>query len=91
MIEKNGKPHTIGEDLILPAAKEMVGVVIGEKAAKRLNVISLSDNTVKRRIDDMAVNVLKQLVSRIQESSFYALRIDESTDTAGKFTCFCEI
>lgn len=68
LIEKNGKPHTIGEDLILAAAKEMVGVVIGEKAAKRLNVISLSDNAVKRRIDDMAVNVLKQLVSRIQES-----------------------
>lgn len=84
LIAKNGKPHTIGEDLILPAAKEMVGVVIGEKAAKQLNAISLSDNTVKRRIDDMAADMLKQLLSRIQESSFYALRIDESTDIAGR-------
>ncbi|TNN41622.1 hypothetical protein EYF80_048215 [Liparis tanakae] len=28
LIAKTGKPHTIGEDLILPAAKEMVGVMI---------------------------------------------------------------
>ena len=80
LIAKTGKPHTIGEDLILPAAKEMVGVMIGEKAAKQLNLISLSDNTVKRRIDDMAEDVLKQLVSRIRASRFYALQIDESTD-----------
>ena len=80
LIAKTGKPHTIGEDLILPAAKEMVGVMIGEKAAKQLNLISLSDNKVKRRIDDMAEDVLKQLVSRIRASRFYALQIDESTD-----------
>ena len=37
--------------------------MIGEKAAKKLNLISLSDNTVKRRIDDMATDVLKQLTA----------------------------
>ncbi|CAL9700336.1 unnamed protein product [Knipowitschia caucasica] len=82
LIAQTGKPHTIGEDLILPAAKEMVNMVIGENAANKLNVISLSDNTVKRRIDDMAENVLNQLVTRIKESRFYAIQIDESTDIA---------
>ena len=62
-IARTGKPHTIGEDFFLPAAKEMVEVMIGEKAAKKLNLISLSDNTVKRRIDDMATDVLKQLTA----------------------------
>ena len=82
LIAQTGKPHTIGEELILPAAKEMVGVMFGEKAAKQLNMISLSDNTVKRRIDNMAEDVLKQLVTRVQASRFYALQIDESTDIA---------
>ena len=45
------------KELIFPAAKEMVGVMVGEKAAKELNMIS--DNTVKRRIDNMAEDVLK--------------------------------
>ncbi|XP_028314934.1 zinc finger BED domain-containing protein 5 [Gouania willdenowi] len=80
LIAQTGKPHTIGEDLILPAAKEMVSVMIDDKAAKKLNVISLSDNTVKRRIDDMAQDVLKQLLARIKSSRFFALQIDESTD-----------
>ena len=47
------------KELIFPAAKEMVGVMVGEKAAKELNMISLPDNTVKRRIDNMAEDVLK--------------------------------
>ena len=33
-IPQTGKPHTIGEELNLPAAKEMAGVIVGEKAAK---------------------------------------------------------
>lgn len=57
-------------------------MVIGEKAAKQLNAICLSDYTVKQHIDDMAEDLLKQLVSRIRESSCYALKIDESTDIA---------
>ena len=88
MVVKTGKPHTIGEDLILPAAKEMVGVVIGEKAAKQLNVISLSDNTVRRRIDEMAEDVLKQLVSRIRASKFYALQLDRHCKLV-KLAYFC--
>ena len=43
LIAQTGKPHTIGEELNLPAAKEMVGVMVGEKAAKQLDVISLSN------------------------------------------------
>ena len=82
LIAQTRKPHTIREELILPSAKEMVGVMVGEKAAKQLDVISLSDNTVKCRIDSMAEDVLKQLVTRVQASHFYSLQIDESTDIA---------
>jgi hypothetical protein len=36
-IAKAGKPHTIAEELILPAAKAMVSAIVGERTAKDLN------------------------------------------------------
>uniref|UniRef100_A0A673LI17 DUF4371 domain-containing protein n=1 Tax=Sinocyclocheilus rhinocerous TaxID=307959 RepID=A0A673LI17_9TELE len=83
LIATSGKPHTIGEDLILPAAKQMVSIMLGNNAVKQLNLISLSNNTVKRRINDMAENVFQQLICRVRASRFYAIQIDESTDIAG--------
>lgn len=82
LIATSGKPHTIGEHLILPAAKQMVSIMLGN-SAKQLNSISLSNNTVKRRINDMAENVFQQLICRVRASRFYAIQIDESTDIAG--------
>ncbi|MBN3326379.1 ZBED5 protein, partial [Atractosteus spatula] len=35
----------------------MVGVMLGEKDLKQLNLISLSDNTIERRINETAQNV----------------------------------
>ena len=37
-----------------------------------------SNNTVSRRINDMAGEVLKHLMLRIQASELYALQLDES-------------
>ena len=33
-LAKTGKPHTIVEDFILPAAADMAGAMLGEKAKK---------------------------------------------------------
>jgi hypothetical protein len=38
LIATAGKPHTVAEELILPAAKAMVSAMVGEKAAKDLNL-----------------------------------------------------
>ena len=43
------KPHTIVEQLLLPCAKEMVRLVVGEDAARKLDDISVSNDTVSRR------------------------------------------
>lgn len=79
-IAKEGKPHTIGETLLLPAAKDMVQAVLGEKAAKEIQKVPLSNNTVKRRIDDMSSNIEETLILQLQECTYFALQIDESTD-----------
>lgn len=81
-IAKAGKPHNIGETLLLPAAKDMCSVMMGEAAAAKLNVIPLSDNTVQRRISDMALDVKEQVLDGIRESPYFSIQIDESTDVA---------
>jgi hypothetical protein len=53
-IAKAGKPHTIAESLLLPAAEDMASSVLGEKVAKQLEPIPLSNDAVSRRISDMA-------------------------------------
>jgi hypothetical protein len=44
--DKAGKPHTIGESLLLPAAKDMANTVLGGKVAKQLEWIPLSNDTI---------------------------------------------
>ncbi len=55
LIATSGKP----QDLVLPAAKQTVSIMLGNNAVKQLNLISLSNNTVKRRTNDMSENVFK--------------------------------
>ena len=71
---KTGKPHTIEEDLILPAAADMAG----GKGKTNIQTMPSSNNTVSRRISDMAEDVSKLLL-HAQASEFYALQLDEST------------
>ncbi|VVC39621.1 Ribonuclease H-like domain,HAT, C-terminal dimerisation domain,Domain of unknown function DUF4371 [Cinara cedri] len=82
IIAKDGKPHAIGETLVLPAAKEIVRCVLGDKAAKEIEKVSLSNDTVKRRIDDMSSNIKEKILLYVKDCNFFALQIDESTDIA---------
>ena len=59
----------------------MAGTMRGGKGQKTIH--TLSNNTVSQRINDMAGDVLTQLLLLIQASEFYALQLDESTDVAG--------
>ncbi len=79
-IAKTGKPHTIGEILILPAAKEIVNSILGPNAASKLNTMSLSNDTVSRRIEEMSGQIKDVLIERIHRSLHFAIQFDESTD-----------
>ncbi|KAF2904100.1 hypothetical protein ILUMI_02075 [Ignelater luminosus] len=74
--------ETIGETLIKPAAKIMAKIMIGDRAKHIFDRISLSNNSVHRRIIDMSNNVEQMLLSDISQSRYYALQVDESTDIA---------
>jgi hypothetical protein len=49
-IAKYNKPHIIAEELILPAAVDMVNIMIGEFAGKLLSKVPLSNNTISYRM-----------------------------------------
>uniref|UniRef100_K7G9A2 DUF4371 domain-containing protein n=1 Tax=Pelodiscus sinensis TaxID=13735 RepID=K7G9A2_PELSI len=75
------KPHTVVDQLVLPCAKEMVRLVLGEEAARKLNDISVS-NTVLRRIYEISQNISEQVVDEIKKSPLFAIQLDESTNVA---------
>lgn len=54
-IAKFGKPHTIGEELLLPAAKNMVTCMFGKSSAKQLDMMQVSNKIVCRSIESIAI------------------------------------
>ncbi|KAL1232541.1 Zinc finger BED domain-containing protein [Trichinella spiralis] len=69
-ITQSGQPHTIGESLVLPSIKDAVGVLFGDTYLKEIELIPLSNDTVARRIKDMAKWVEDQL-NRFKGSKFF--------------------
>lgn len=72
------KPHTIGEELILPCAIDMVSTMLGDSAASKLWASPLSNNTVS--IYDMSKDIEEQLNEKVCDSHF-SLQMDEATDS----------
>ena len=75
--------------LILPVIKEVVKVMIGHRESEKLNSISLSDNTVKRRIEDMSSDVLYQFVKQkeISEDMLFCKALPLHTKGEDIFQC----
>jgi len=46
---KAEKPHTIAENLILPATLDIAEFMFGKQEVKKLKSIPLSDNAIQRR------------------------------------------
>ena len=80
LIARQKKPHTIGEELIKPACLEVVGLMLGQKKAEQVRKVSLSAETIKRRIGDMSEDLLETLLNKLKTSGKFSLQIDETTD-----------
>jgi hypothetical protein len=63
-IAKCKKPHTIAEELILPAVVDMMNIMVGESAGKLLSKVLLSYNTISRRIQHIAEDLNDQLIKK---------------------------
>ncbi|GBM22866.1 Zinc finger BED domain-containing protein 5 [Araneus ventricosus] len=75
-IAQAGEAHTVAENLIKPCVKDIIECMFDEKAAKVIDTIPLSNDTISRRIGDLAENVKSTLISRIKSTKF-SLQMDE--------------
>ncbi|KAF2352879.1 hypothetical protein FHG87_016367 [Trinorchestia longiramus] len=81
LIAKQGKPHTIGETLVKPAVLKMANIMLGKAAEVKLSQITLSNDTISDRIEDMSRDILAQVVADLISSpAKFSLQLDETTD-----------
>ena len=78
LIARSGKYHTIGEELIQPAVREVRHTVVHKSPDQIIKAIPLSDNSVQRRVDEMAENIEQTLCNMLTTTKF-SLQLDEST------------
>ncbi|XP_068226334.1 zinc finger BED domain-containing protein 5-like [Palaemon carinicauda] len=76
------KTHTIAENLIFPCTKDIVRLMIGLEAVNKLSPLSVSNNTIKRRITDMSEAILCQIIQELKETptGLFSIQLDETTD-----------
>lgn len=61
LLAKNKKPVTDGEVLIKPALEIISKLLDDNKVTEKLRNIALSNNTMTRRVDELAQNVTDQV------------------------------
>ncbi|XP_071042546.1 zinc finger BED domain-containing protein 5-like [Parasteatoda tepidariorum] len=69
-IAKRGKPHTVAEEIVIPANKDVVEDVMKKGTVNVLKSLSLSANSVKRRIDEMAEEIKNTVGSKLKNCKF---------------------
>ena len=57
-------------------------LILGNASAAKLGQISLSSNTIQRRIADVSKDVKEQVVNEIKASAMFSFQVDESTDVS---------
>ena len=83
-IAKCKKLHTIAEELVVPAALDLVLIIIGESAAQKLKAVPLSNNTISRRIDKILDDINDQLVAKMRGNEFSLQLHEATTSTSNK-------
>ncbi|KRY13214.1 Zinc finger BED domain-containing protein 5 [Trichinella patagoniensis] len=77
-IAKKAQSYTIGEEIVIPVIKEVIETVMKKDSEPVLKCIPLSAKTVQRRIDEMASDVEKTLVSELQHCKF-SIQLDDQS------------
>ena len=89
-IAKCKRRHTIAEEIVLPAALDLVSAMIGESEAQKLKAVLLSNNIIYRKIDKI-LDISDQLVAQMRRNEF-SLPLDEATtstsDKDAYLTCY---
>lgn len=80
LLAKKKKPFTDGEEIVKPVL-EIAARMLGDKNIQaKFKDIPLSNNTMTRRIEELADNVSEQIAFHASNCKFFSLAMDESTD-----------
>lgn len=88
-IARTKKVFTTGEDLIKPLLIDVCYEMFESNAADKIKSISLSNDTIARRIINLSENGKHQVIEKIKQSSMFAIQIDESCDISKKAILLC--
>jgi len=64
------KPRFIGEEVILPAALDMVNIMVGETAGRLLSKLPVSNNNISPLFQRMTEDVNDQLITKLKGKEF---------------------
>lgn len=79
LVAKAKKPYTIAEELIAPAAAILAETMVDKKAADAVRSVPLSNDTICRRVDEMAGDIVQQVTDKLKRAGSFAVQVDEST------------
>ena len=79
-LAKKEKPFTDGEEILKPALEIAARMLAAKQVVTKLKDLSLSNNIMTRRVEDLSENVRKQVAFHAFNCKFFSLAMDESTD-----------
>ncbi len=82
-ISLHGEAYTMGENLIKPILNETITCFFDDQNRECINQIPLSNNTISRRVIDIAKSIENELILRLHSCKYYSIQMDESTDVSG--------
>ena len=88
-ITKTKKIYTVGEELIKRCILSAAEQILSPEAAQKFDGIPLSNNTVKRMIKDIAMDIEQQVIEEVKKSPYFAIQLDESTDMSNCAILLC--
>ena len=68
--------HSLGESLILPACQNIVSTMLGNEASMKISKITLSNDTIYRRILEMSSDIRRNVCGNNLQYSDLELQVD---------------
>ncbi|XP_036917373.1 zinc finger MYM-type protein 6 isoform X4 [Sturnira hondurensis] len=90
-IAASKKPFSTAEELIKPYLVEMCSEVVSSSAGDKMKTIPLPNNTIGHRIDELSADIEDQLIQKVKESKWFALQIDEFSETSNITLLLCYV
>ena len=79
-MHKRKKPYSDGEMLVKDSIQDVCLKVLGEAAATKVVKVSLSSDTIARRVANLAETMEIQLINQINLAKYYSMQLDKSTE-----------